>query len=143
MTLDHEPVVALADVAPVLARDVELLGEYEGSGLEEPPSLVRRGDGQVIQLPGLLYSVAARADGAHTYADIAREVSAEIQRGLDAEQVRFLADEKLRPLGIVAGPAGDAPVLHKADAFLALRLRMAVIPEGVSNGLGRLFQPLF
>jgi putative peptide zinc metalloprotease protein len=43
---------------------LELLGEYQGSGFAEPRYLVRRCDGQVIQLSRLLYLVvAAVADG--------------------------------------------------------------------------------
>ena len=36
--------------APRLAEGVELLGEYKDSGYSQPPSLVRRPDGQVIQM---------------------------------------------------------------------------------------------
>jgi putative peptide zinc metalloprotease protein len=131
------------DRPPALADGVQLIGEYEGSGYKEPPSLVRRADGQVIQLPPLLYAVASHADGEHGYADIAAVVSDEIRRGLDPEQVRFLVDEKLRPLGILAAADGSTPDVAKADPFLALKLRMNVIPERVSNVLGAAFQPLF
>jgi putative peptide zinc metalloprotease protein len=126
-----------------LAEGVELIGEYEGSGFKEPPSLARRSDGQVIQLPPLLYGVAVRADGQHTCESIASEVSQEIGRGLDVDQVRFLVDEKLRPLGILAAADGSSPRLEKPDPFLALRFRAAVISERMSDRLGTLFKPLF
>ena len=48
---------------PRLAEGVELLGEYKDSGYSQPPSLVRRADGQVIQMSALLYRVACRIDG--------------------------------------------------------------------------------
>jgi putative peptide zinc metalloprotease protein len=128
---------------PVLADGVQLIGEYEGSGFKEPPSLVRRPDGQVIQLPPLLYSVASRADGSSDYERIAREVSDEIRRGVDAEQVRFLVEEKLRPLGIVAASDGSIADAVRSDPFLGLKFRMSVIPERVSNLLGAAFRPLF
>ena len=35
---------------PARADGVQLIGEMEGSGYREPPALVRRGDGQVVQL---------------------------------------------------------------------------------------------
>src|SRR3954452_5761432 len=104
-----------SDGNPQLADGVELLGDYEGSGFKEPPSLVRRGDGQGIQLPTLLYEVAARCDGRHSTAAIAGEVSHEIKRQLDAAQVRYLVDEKLRPLGILAAADGTSPSTEKAD----------------------------
>ena len=49
---------------PRLAEGVELLGEFRNSGDSQPPSLVRRADGQVIQMSRLLYLVASRIDGA-------------------------------------------------------------------------------
>src|SRR3954453_9135079 len=135
--------VATGELPPSLAEGVELIGEYEGSGFKEPPSLVRRADGQVIQLPPLLYGVAARCDGQHDATQIASELTKEIHRQLEADQVRFLIDDKLRPLGILTAPDGTSPDVQKADPFLGLRFRMAVIPERVSNALGWIFQPLF
>jgi putative peptide zinc metalloprotease protein len=131
------------DLPPQLADGVELIGEYEGSGFKEPPSLARRSDGQVVQLPPLLYAVAARSDGQNTYEAIASEVSQEIGRGLDADQVRFLVQEKLRPLGLLAAADGSSPHLEKPDPFLALRFRAAVISERMSDRLGSFFKPLF
>jgi putative peptide zinc metalloprotease protein len=104
---------------------------------------VRRGDGQVIQLPPLLYRLATMVDGRRTYGEIGRELSGEIQRSLDADSVKFLVEEKLRPLGIVCEPDGASPEVEKPDPFLALKFRTAVIPESVSNGLGAMFKSLF
>ena len=52
---------------PSLARSdgVDLIGDYEGSGFREPPSLVRRVDGQILQFPPLLYEVLQSMDGRH------------------------------------------------------------------------------
>jgi putative peptide zinc metalloprotease protein len=128
---------------PVLAEGIELIGEMEGSGFKEPPSLVRRADGQVIQLTPLLYEVAARADGEHTLQEIADEVGHEIGRGVSADNVHVLVDKKLRPLGVLAEADGSSPQARKLDPMLALRFRAAVIPERLSNRLAGLFQPLF
>ena len=45
---------------PVRADGIQLIGEMKGSGYQEPPALVRRGDGQTIQLTPLLYLVLGR-----------------------------------------------------------------------------------
>src|SRR5947208_2892783 len=137
--------VTTADVngRPRLADGIELIGEFEGSGFKEPPSLARRGDGQVIQLTPLLYSVAQKADGRHTLDDIAGEVGQEIGRTVTADNVRTLVDAKLRPLGLVTGPDGSQPDVEKLDPLLALKFRYAVIPERVSRVLGSMFRPLF
>ena len=60
---------------PRLAAGVELIGEYKDSGFKDPPYLVRRGDGQVIQLPRLLYLVAEAADGTRDCAEIGEHVA--------------------------------------------------------------------
>ena len=64
---------------PRLAEGVELLGEYQDSGYSQPPSLVRRADGQVIQMSALLYQVTCRIDGSRDPAAIA----AGVRRALD------------------------------------------------------------
>src|SRR5947209_20186891 len=67
--------VKLESAAPRLAEGLELLGEYKDSGFKEPPFLARRADGQVLQLPRLLYLVAASSDGSRSYGQIAEAVT--------------------------------------------------------------------
>ena len=129
--------------APKLAEGVELIGQMKGSGFKEAPYMARRPDGQMVQLAPILYLVAERADGRHTHEQIATEVSDAIERGLDAEGVRMLVEEKLRPLGILAAPDGSAPEIEKPDPFLALKLKTALIPPRVVQAITTLFRPLF
>jgi putative peptide zinc metalloprotease protein len=127
---------------PRLAHGVELLGEFKGSGYSEPPSLIRRADGQVIQLSRLLYLVASLIDGTRAPASIAELASRHLGRTLTAEQVRYVIDTKLRPLGIIArvGPPAAPPT---ANPLLALRARSTLLPERAANGAGTFFRPLF
>ena len=134
---------AATDGAPKLAEGVELMGRMEGSGYKEPPFMARRPDGQVVQLAPILYLVAERADGHRTDEQIAAEVSEAIGRGLDAEGVHMLVEEKLRPLGILAGSDGSSPQVEKQDQFLALKLKTAVIPPRVVRAISTMFRPLF
>jgi putative peptide zinc metalloprotease protein len=124
-----------------LAPGVELLGEMKDSGFAEPRSLVRRADGQMIQLSRLLYLVAAQMDGTRAADDIASAVSAELGRTLTGEQVRYLIVNKLAPLGIVAGQG--APVLPTASPLLALRARVTLLPDRAACAAGTFFRPLF
>jgi putative peptide zinc metalloprotease protein len=127
---------------PRLADGVELLGEYQDSGYSQPPSLVRRADGQVIQMSPLLYRVACRIDGSRGPDAIAALVSADLGRSLDAGQVRYLVTAKLLPLGIVAAEdAAAAP--PKANPLFALRARGTLLPERAANAAGMLLRPLF
>jgi putative peptide zinc metalloprotease protein len=140
------PVLPPADApgpgqVPRLAAGVELLGEYQGSGYAQPPSLVRRADGQVIQMSALLYRVACRIDGARDPAAIAELVSGDLGRSLTADQARYLITAKLLPLGVVAGEAPAAA--PKANPLLALRARGTLLPERAANAAGALLTPLF
>jgi len=127
---------------PRMAEGVELLGEYKDSGYSQPPSLVRRPDGQVIQMSALLYRVTSRIDGARDAEAIAGQVSADLGRTLTADQVRYLITAKLEPLGIVAGQ--DAPAAPPvASPLLALRARGTLLPEHAVNIAGTLLRPLF
>ena len=57
------PPAVAEDPVHRLAAGTELLGEYQDSGYRTPKFLVRRADGQVMQLPLLLYRVACLLDG--------------------------------------------------------------------------------
>ena len=128
--------------APRLAEGVELLGEYQDSGYSTPPSLVRRADGQVIQMSPLLYHVTCRIDGSRDPSAIASLVSAGLGRSLNADQVRYLIATKLIPLGVVA--RDDAPAAPpKASPLLALRARGTLLPERAANAAGVFLRPLF
>ena len=127
---------------PRLADGVGLLGEYKGSGYTQPPSLVRRADGQIIQMSPLLYQVACRIDGSRDPGAIAALVSTDLGRSLDAEQVRYLITAKLLPLGIVAAE-GVPRALPKANPLFALKARGTLLPEQAVNFVGAFLRPLF
>jgi putative peptide zinc metalloprotease protein len=127
---------------PRLADGTELLGEFKNSGVTEPPSLVRRADGQVIQLSKLVYLVAGHLDGASGPDVIAAKASAELGRTLSAEQVGYLITAKLAPLGIVAG-AGAPAALPTANPLLALRARATLLPAAAADAAGGFLRPLF
>jgi putative peptide zinc metalloprotease protein len=127
---------------PRLADGVELLGELKNSGFVKPPALVRRADGQMIQVSRLLYLVACRIDGTRAPDAIAALVSGDLGRPLSADQVSYLITGKLAPLGVVAGE--DTPAaLPAASPLLALRARATLLPAAAANVAGALFRPLF
>ena len=127
---------------PRLAEGVELLGEYQDSGYSQPPSLVRRADGQVIQMSALLYQVTCRIDGSRDPAAIADLVSGDLGRSLTADQVRYLITAKLLPLGVVTAEGAPAAP-PKASPLLALRARGTLLPGRAANAAGVLLRPLF
>jgi putative peptide zinc metalloprotease protein len=127
---------------PRLLEGSELLGPMRGSALQEPPYLVRRPDGEIVQLSRLLYVIARHLDGRHLRI-VADTAGRELDLRITPDQVRYVADEKLFPVGLVARSDGTEPVLKRVDAILALRHRVGIVSEGIVNGLARLLSPLF
>ncbi len=132
-----------SDGAPKLAGGVELIGEYQDSGFKEAPYMAQRADGQMVQLPELLYAVADEVDGRLGYSELADKVGERIGREVSAENVRYLVEEKLRPLGVLASADGSDPQVGKADQLLALKFRVSVIPDKVTRSITTIFYPLF
>jgi len=143
---DETATAQAVDGVPARASGLELIGEMPGSGYREAPSLVRRADGQTLQLTGLLYLVLEAIDGERGYEQIAAEVSRTLGRGLSAENVQMLVDAKLRPLGVLRLPDGSEPEVRKANPLLALRFRWVVsdpaVTRRVTYPFAWLFQPL-
>jgi putative peptide zinc metalloprotease protein len=141
--LSKPPAHAGAAESPRLAPGLELIGEFEGSGLKDAPLIARRADGQVVQLHQILYTVAEQIDGRRTVEEIASRVSDLVQRELAPDDLQYLIDEKLRPLGVVASPHDDAPLATGLDPLLALKLKTAVVPERLVHAITTIFRPLF
>jgi putative peptide zinc metalloprotease protein len=132
-----------------LAEGTELIGEYQGSGFQEPRYIVRRADGQVIQLPRLLYLLAASVDGQRDQVQVAGLLTAEFGKVVQAEQVAYLIDNRLRPAGIMAVDAqladteASAKMKLKSDPLLALKFRVGVVPERTVWRIAGIFAPMF
>jgi putative peptide zinc metalloprotease protein len=126
-----------------VADGIELLGQYEDSGFKQAPYLARHDNGQMIQLTELLYLVADETDGTRGPAEIAERVSERYGRAVSAENVAYLVEEKLRPLGILAAADGSSPQVERLDPLLGLTVRARLLPERLVNALGHAFSPLF
>src|SRR4051812_40319890 len=103
------------------------LGEVQGSGLVDPSYLLRRGDGQVVQVSRLLYLVAKELSPDRPARQVATAVTAACGRELTLAGLHRLLTTKLEPMGLVQhldGRATQTPVrIPRADPLLSLRLR--------------------
>ncbi|MDQ0731152.1 hypothetical protein [Arthrobacter sp. B1I2] len=131
---------------PARADGVQLLGTAEGSGYREPPALVRRADGQTLQLTRLLYLVLEAADGTQDLEGVARHASAGSGRLVSADNIRTLMDSQLLPMGLLRLADGTQPEVKKANPLLGLRFRYVVSdPERtrrITAPFAVLFNPL-
>ena len=129
--------------APTRVDGVQLIGEMVGSGYRTPPALVRRADGQVLQLTPLLHLVLQAADGHRSCADIAVLVGRALGRSVTEADVRALVDGHLRPLGLLRRADGSEPETRRSDPLLALKPKVAVTDPRTTHRLTDPFRFLF
>ena len=132
---------------PALAPGVELAGELPDSGFAERQWLVQR-DGSFVQLTELLYRVCEHANGERTIDEIAAAVSDTTPWTVTGEQIRYLIEGKLVPLGLVvmhrdAAPASPPPAREPQAAPLSLNMRATVIGPRVIDPITRVLQVLY
>jgi putative peptide zinc metalloprotease protein len=127
---------------PRLLEGTELMGRFAGSGLREAPYLVRRRDGQVVQLSHLLYVIASCMDGSDLAA-IARRATARLNVRIEPEHIAHVAEHKLAPLGLTAYHDGSIAPMQRRNALLALRFRVGIVSERATNALAWPLTPLF
>ncbi|NUP74099.1 MAG: hypothetical protein HOQ07_05540, partial [Sinomonas sp.] len=126
------------------AAGIELLGLVSGSGLNHATYLVRRADGQVVQLSELLHHIVAEASRPLPSDELARRVSAGFGKELDVEGLTLLAESKLEPLGLLERPeAAVAPPAPKATPLLALNAKATIVPQAAVRRLASAFKPLY
>lgn len=128
---------------PAPAHGLQLLGTFERSGHREAPSLVRRADGQTLQLTPLLYAVLEAVDGRRSLDEICRLVAERTGKLIGEQNVSFLIEDRLRPLGVLQAPDGTEPVGRKANPLLALRFRFVVSNPQVTRRIAAPFASLF
>ncbi|WP_250281825.1 hypothetical protein, partial [Frankia sp. CiP1_Cm_nod2] len=127
---------------PAAAGGLRMLGEFTGSGLRGQVFLVRRRDGQVITLTGLLRHIVDAADGSRDIPAIAQRVRTASGRAVSAGDVEHLLAAKLIPLGVIADGHG-ATAAPRATPLLGLAGRRTLVPEPAVGTLARLLAPLF
>lgn len=128
---------------PVRPEGVELIGEMQGSGYRTPPALVRRQDGQTLQLTPLLYAVLEAVDGRRGHGEIAAHASARTGRTISATDVETLVERQLRPRGLVLQADGTAAALERASPLTGLRLKVAVTDPALTRRITEPFTALF
>ncbi len=128
---------------PALADGIQLLGQTKGSGYKQAPSLVRRADGQTIQLTRLLYLVLEAVDGRRSLEEIAQHAGSQSGKPVTADNVRTLIDTQLLPLGLLRLADGTQPEVKKSNPLLGMRFRYSVTDPERTRKLTAPFATLF
>jgi putative peptide zinc metalloprotease protein len=136
------PPVASSDApaVPAVADGVELLGPVSGSGYKDGTGLVRRADGQMVQLGPLMYALLEAADGHSGIPALARSMSERLGRRFGEAHVTRLI-EKLAAQGLLAGSEHRAP--PRRSPLLALRFKVLVTNPDITRRLTAPFAFLF
>ena len=146
MSATVDPAVASAGPEPTgpaalaPAAGLELLGEVAGSGYKAGIALVRRSDGQVVQLGPLMYGLLEEIDGTRDREAVAGAMSKRLGRRLETEHVARLGD-KLAGHGLLAGSEDKAP--PRLNPLLALRWKVLVSDPTLTKRIAAPFQWLF
>src|SRR3954469_25719819 len=122
------------------AEGIELLGPVQGSGYRDGVALIRRADGQMVQLGPLMYALLEAGDGRRSNTELAAHVSEQIGRDCDEAHVQALA-EKLAAQGLLAGSEQNAP--PRRNPLLALRWKVLVTDPKATRLLTAPFTVLF
>jgi hypothetical protein len=107
---------AIEQERPVLAPNVQLMGELKESGFQQQQWLIQR-EGQFIQVSELLYRVVEQINGEHTLREIAARVTETTDWIVKGTHVRQIIHNKLVPMGIVL--AADGSVVAPEAAGMA------------------------
>ena len=122
------------------AEGLELLGDVSGSGYKQGAALVRRADGQMVQLGPLMYALLEAADGTRDAAGVASAMSERLGRALDEEHVAALS-EKASAQGLLAGSEDNAP--PRMNPLLALRWKVLFTDPHITRRITAPFVNLF
>ena len=124
---------------------LELMGQSQDSGLKQDTFMVRRSDGQIIQVSSLLHTVLEEIEPNLSDEEICAKVSTSYGKTLDTQGLHFLINKYLLPLGVVevVGTQPSSDPLPRARTIMSLTMRLTVIPPAAVQVISRVLSPLF
>ncbi|MBO0882520.1 MAG: hypothetical protein J2P17_19745, partial [Mycobacterium sp.] len=137
-----------ANIRWAVRDGVELLGPVLDSGLSAPTFLLRRHDGQVVQVSELINIVLEELCPERTLAEVAATVSARYQRRLTSDGLSHLLTGTLSRLGLVS-PTDAKPTvaeernLPRATPILSLTLRGTLLPAAATRRVASVLRGLY
>ncbi|MBV8431412.1 MAG: hypothetical protein JO244_09635 [Solirubrobacterales bacterium] len=119
---------------------MELLGDIHGCGYRDGACLVRRSDGQMVQLGPLMYALLESIDGERGHEALSQALSERLGRRVKHEHVSALG-QKLAAQGLLAGTEQKAP--PKRNPLLALKWKVLVTNPKLTRRLTAPFTIFF
>lgn len=126
----------------MLASDVQLMGEMQGTGFKDRQWLIQRGE-KFIQVTEILYRVAEQANGEKGLEEIAAGVTAATDWSVGAEDVKHLIQTKLIPLGLIVTADGFLVAAQEERSPLQIGMRRRALSRQHIEPIARVIQFLF
>ncbi len=122
---------------------LEAMGEVQGSGLREPSYLLKRPDGQVVQVSRLLHLVVTSLAPHRTAQEVCDAVSDAYGRTLTPEGLAHLLETRLEPMGLAVADDAEPVTAPRANPLLSLTFQGTLLPARASQAVARVLGPLF
>jgi putative peptide zinc metalloprotease protein len=138
--------LAATPVRPALAPNVQLAGELKETGFTESQWLIER-DGRFIQLTELLYRLLEQMNGERTLEEVAAKSTESTEWLVSADDVRYLLESKLIPMGLVVAEEQTAAPSDRSEGRgsspLAFGMRVRLLGPRAMRPVIKVLQALF
>lgn len=127
----------------------EHLGLVQSSGMVGDSFLLRRADGQMVQVSDVLEAVLRHTDPATSAEELASLVTQDLKdRRVNADGVLHVLEHKLAPLGLVVASTSTAeaappPAAPRSNPLLGLRVRAVLLRPSVVRRIAAFCAPVF
>lgn len=123
---------------------LELMGEAQNSGLRNATYLIKRGDGQIVQVSRLLDLVIREIEPERTAVELAVAISERYGRELSPTGLEHLVTNNLQPLGLIeTADSNEVAPTPRPAPILSLTLRGTLLPPGAVQLLAAALRPLY
>lgn len=124
--------------------EVELIGKAKDSGFNKPYFLIKTRGKKYIQLTELLFQIVAAMVNCNDLQIVAKIVSEKNQKILSKQQIEYLIEQKLIPLGIVYSTDNKSnTTVETQKSLLGLNLSNTLLSEKIVKNIANFLSPFF
>lgn len=127
-----------------LVQDIEIIGKTKDSGYKNPFFLIKTPEKKFIQLTELLFQIVVAMKSESNLSIVASIVSEQQKKEITKEQIEFLIEKKLIPLGIMNESNNATSTLGQTSTnLLGLNYHSTLLTEHVVNLFANILRPFF
>src|SRR5579862_8020535 len=126
-----------------LVNGLEVIGKTKDSGYKNSFFLIKTPDGKFIQLTELLFQLVVSMKNENNLSSIAAEISEQQKKVISIQQIEFLIEKKLVPLGIINDSSNELYIPQTNTGLLGINYSTTLLSEKTVNIIARIFLSLF